>query len=81
MARGRGKRRKVSKLAFGSQDFETPHRFPNDPPLALSVKRRSESSRVLLSFSLGEILSGSLYARFVILLFALFGGESKSPAH
>ncbi len=39
MAHGRGKRRKVSKLAFaaarGSQDFETPPRFPKDSPAAL----------------------------------------------
>ncbi len=39
MARGRGKRREVSKLAFasarGSRDFETSRRFPNDSPAAL----------------------------------------------
>src|SRR5207249_5855498 len=39
MARGRGKRRGVSKLAFapahGSQDFETPLHFPKDSPAAL----------------------------------------------
>src|SRR5439155_15120025 len=36
MARGRGKRRELSKLAFaparGSQDFETSRHFPKDSP-------------------------------------------------
>jgi hypothetical protein len=39
MARGRGKWREVSKLAFasahGSQDFETPRHLPKDSPAAL----------------------------------------------
>ena len=53
MARGRGKRGKVSKLAYGSQDFETPHRFPKDSPPALyfgsaeTLRRASLSPTIL----------------------------------